>query len=210
MACTRAGIKKVANKHFLPLGLLFVLLVGLSLPQLGSALGSWKAGGWGIVQSLCMFVIFVISGLTLKTEEAKLALRSYKATLFGVTSILFITPLLAMVPNQLAFLPEAFQTGFLLFCTMPTTINSGVALAQSAKGSFALALLLTVSSNLIGIFTAPFFLSLLLSVSDVALDPAPLLQKLLLVIFLPLLIGKLLRERVPAVLAFVKREKTGT
>jgi len=160
------------------------------------------------VQSLCMVFIFVISGLTLKTDDIRAAIRAWKATTFGVTSILFITPTLALLPGQLPFLVKEFQVGFLLFCCMPTTINSGVALAQSAKGSFALALLLTVLSNLIGIFTAPFFLSLLLSVADVHVSPQPLLLKLLLMILLPLIIGKAAREKSAPVLAAVKKHKT--
>jgi len=196
-------------KHFLPLGLVGGLLIGLVIPGFGKGLAYPTVGSWGLVQSLCMFLIFIISGLTLKTDDIKAAIRAWKATLYGVIAILFITPLLALVPNQLPFLSKEFQVGFLLFCTMPTTINSGVALAQSAKGSFALALLLTVLSNLIGIFTVPFFLSLLLtSVPGVAsIDAAPLLAKLMLMIFLPLLIGKALRERSAPVLDFVKKYK---
>ena len=141
-------------KHFLPLGLVCALLIGLVVPGFGQGLASLKVGTWGAVQSLCMVFVFVISGLTLKTDDIRAALRAWKATVFGVISILFITPTLALLPSQLPFLRPDFQVGFLLFCCMPTTINSGVALAQAAKGSFALALLLTVVSNLIGIFTA--------------------------------------------------------
>ena len=195
------------QKHFLPLGLVGALLVGLVLPQIGSALGSLEIGAWGVVQSLCMFAIFIISGLTLKTDDIKAAIRAWKATLYGVIAILFITPSLALVPGMLPFLSTEFQVGFLIFCCMPTTINSGVALAQSAKGSFALALLLTVTSNLIGIFTAPYFLSLLLSVADVSIDPSKLLAKLMLMILLPLSIGKALREKSAKCLNFVKQHK---
>jgi len=195
-------------KHFLPLGLVCALLIGLVIPGFGQALAALKAGEWSLVQSLCMVFIFVISGLTLKTDDIRAAIRAWKATTFGVTSILFITPTLALLPGQLPFLVKEFQVGFLLFCCMPTTINSGVALAQSAKGSFALALLLTVLSNLIGIFTAPFFLSLLLSVADVHVSPQPLLLKLLLMILLPLIIGKAAREKSAPVLAAVKKHKT--
>jgi len=195
-------------KHFLPLGLVCALLIGLVIPGFGQALAALKAGEWSLVQSLCMVFIFVISGLTLKTDDIRAAIRAWKATTFGVTSILFITPTLALLPGQLPFLVKEFQVGFLLFCCMPTTINSGVALAHSAKGSFALALLLTVLSNLIGIFTAPFFLSLLLSVADVHVSPQPLLLKLLLMILLPLIIGKAAREKSAPVLAAVKKHKT--
>mmetsp|Transcript_20831 Transcript_20831/g.44753 ORF Transcript_20831/g.44753 Transcript_20831/m.44753 type:complete len:254 (-) Transcript_20831:94-855(-) len=90
---------------------------------------------------------------------------------------------------------------------MPTTINSGVALVKAAKGNVALALLLTVASNLLGIFTVPFTLALLLVVDDVAIDPFPLLLKLISMILLPLVLGKLARESSARVLAFYSRHK---
>jgi len=202
------SLQPLLQKYFLPIGLALALLLGLVLPELGRALASASLGEWGVVQTLCMVVIFVISGLTLKTDDVFAALRVWRAIAFGVASILFITPTLALVPGQLTFLDRSFQVGFLLFCCMPTTINSGVALAQSAKGNFALALLLTLLSNLIGIFTSPFFFSLLLTVSDVSIQPESLFLKLLLAILLPLVVGKLARERSATVLAAVKNHKT--
>ncbi len=195
-------------KHFLPLGLLLAILLGLTVPQLGVAVASLKVGDWGLVQTFAVCLIFIISGLTLKTDDIKKALRAWQATAYGIVSINFLTPLLALVTTQLAFLPREFQYGFLLFCTMPTTINSGVALANAAGGNFALALLLTVSSNVIGIFSAPFYLSWLLRFGGVSIDAAPLFIKLMLTLLLPLVIGKAARELSPAVLARVKQHKT--
>ena len=201
-------MRKFALKHFLPLGLVLAIIVGLIIPQIGAAFASVRIGKYGVFQTLFVFVIFIITGLTLKTDDIKKALKAWQATLFGVTSILFITPLLALVPQHLPFLPTEFQIGFLLFCTMPTTINSGVALANAAKGNFALALLLTVISNLLGIFTAPFFLSLLLSVGGITIQPLPLLINLLLTLLLPLTIGKAARELFPKrVLPFLAKHK---
>ena len=51
------------------------------------------------------------------------------------------------------------------------------------------------------VFTAPFWLSLLLSVSDVAIDPLPLLRSLLATILAPLAVGKLARDALPPVRA---------
>jgi len=207
-ACWKRA-RPVLLKHFLPIGLVLAIVVGLAVPQVGSALASVHVGKYGVFQTLFVVIIFIVSGLTLNTDDVKKALRAWKATLFGVVSILFITPLLALVPQQLPFLPAEFQTGLLLFCTMPTTINSGVALANAAKGNFALALMLTVLSNLLGIFTAPFFLSLLLAVGGIRIDPLPLLTNLLLTLLLPLVVGKALRELLAArVLPFLKKHKT--
>lgn len=63
--------------------------------------------------------------------------------------------------------------------------------AQAVGGNTALALLLTVGTNLAGIFTMPFVLCRLLDTgsSAVALSPGPLLRSLVKTILVPLLIG---------------------
>jgi len=201
-------VKRALLIHFLPIGLVVAILLGLTVPKAGQAVASVKIYGKGVFETVCVVTIFVISGLTLSTDDITAAMKAWNATLFGVISILFITPLMALVPQGLKFMPQEFRVGFLLFCTMPTTINSGVAIATAAKGNFALALLLTVLSNLLGIFTAPFYLSLLLSVDDVSMNPVPLLVDLLLTLLLPLTIGKACRECFARSLQpFLKRHK---
>ena len=66
-------------------------------------------------------------------------------------------------------------------------------------GNAALALLLTVGTNLAGIFTMPFLLCALLDTgtSSVALSPGPLLQSLVKTILVPLLIGGGARALIP-------------
>lgn len=80
-------------------------------------------------------------------------------------------------------------------------------LVTQCKGNSALALLLTVSTNLLGIVTAPFVLSALLGVGGINLSPLPLLGKLCITIIIPLLAGKASRDGIAAVTAFVKRRK---
>ena len=72
-------------------------------------------------------------------------------------------------------------------------------LAQAVGGNAALALLLTVGTNLAGIFTMPFMLCWLLDTggSAVALSPGPLLRSLLKTILLPLLVGAGSRAFIP-------------
>ncbi len=70
---------------------------------------------------------------------------------------------------------------------------------QSVGGNTALALLLTVSSNLLGIFTMPFILCQLLGAlgSAVTMKPGPLLANLLKTILAPLLAGATIRSSIP-------------
>lgn len=80
--------------------------------------------------------------------------------------------------------------------------------STQAYGNGALALLLCVGSNTIGIATIPFFLKAMLSSStSVSLNAVDLLIKLVIGILVPLAIGKLLLN-IPAVERFTKKHKT--
>lgn len=72
---------------------------------------------------------------------------------------------------------------------------------QQIGGNVALALLLTVASNMLGVFTMPFMLPALLGPAlgggAVGLEPLPLLVKLIKSILLPTLAGAAVRSLVP-------------
>jgi len=177
------------KKQFLPVGLITVALIGFFFPAPGLYMAQWP-----IAQFVAVAIIFVCSGLVLRTDEIRAALSAWSASLWGLLSILLVTPVIgALIAFQLPLDPS-FQLGLALFCTMPTTLSSGIALTTQARGNVALALLLTVSTNLIGVFSVPFVLELLLeSAGQVELSANKLLVKLCLFILLPLLVGKFLQ-----------------
>lgn len=147
-----------------------------------------------MVPTLMVCIIFFISGITLKGDDIASALKGYIGFFYGLVSILFVTACVGFVMVAIPFTPAEFKTGFAVFCTVPTTLTSGITLTASAHGNAALALMLTVCSNLIGVATTPFMLRLVLSTaSNVSLDPVELLVKLLLTVLLPLVVGKAVR-----------------
>jgi hypothetical protein len=66
-----------------------------------------------------------------------------------MTSILLLTPLVGMVAAQAPLQPPALALGLAVFACMPTALSSGVAFTQQIGGNVALALLLTVGSNML-------------------------------------------------------------
>jgi sodium/bile acid cotransporter 7 len=82
-------------------------------------------------------------------------------------------------------------------------------LQQQLGGNVSLALLLTVSSNILGIFTMPFILPHILAAAPIAtaaglqggggavLEPLPLLLQLCKTILVPTMIGAAIRGFVP-------------
>ncbi len=177
------------QRQFLPVGLLGGAVVGFFFPRPGLYMAELPT------QYVAVSLIFFLSGLMLKTDEVHAALAAWKAMSWGCISILFATPFLgAAIAFQLPMEP-AFQFGLALFCCMPTTLTSGVALTAQARGNVALALLLTVMTNIAGIFTVPFVLAhLLSSLGQVELSAGDLFAKLCLSILLPLGVGKYLRR----------------
>ncbi|WCJ19083.1 Sodium Bile acid symporter family [Euphorbia peplus] len=77
--------------------------------------------------------------------------------------------------------------GLALFCCMPTTLSNGVALTQLAGGNSALALAMTVMSNLLGILLVPFSTSRFIGAGvGVSVPTKQLLQSLILTLLIPL------------------------
>jgi len=177
------------RKQFLPAGLVTVAFIGLIFPAPGQFMATLPT------QYVAVSIIFICSGLVLRTDEIHAALSAWSATLWGSTSILFITPLIGTAIAFQLPLDPSFQMGLALFFCMPTTLSSGIALTGQARGNVALALLLTVLTNIAGIFTVPFVLAQLMGkIGHVELSPQDLLVKLCLSILLPLAAGKFLRR----------------
>ncbi|MDA0335091.1 MAG: bile acid:sodium symporter [bacterium] len=177
------------RRQMLPVGLLTVAIIGLVWPMPGRAMGQLPT------QYIAVSAIFICSGLLLRTDEIRAALRAWRATTWGVLAILFITPAIGGVLAFRMPMDPAFQLGLALFVCMPTTLSSGIALTTQARGNTALALLLTVVTNLAGIFTIPFVLVAVLgTLGQIELSAWDLLIKLCLSILLPLMVGRWLRK----------------
>eukprot|EP01025_Chloroclados_australasicus_P005345 TRINITY_DN1156_c0_g1_i3.p1 TRINITY_DN1156_c0_g1~~TRINITY_DN1156_c0_g1_i3.p1 ORF type:complete len:442 (-),score=35.60 TRINITY_DN1156_c0_g1_i3:531-1856(-) len=208
--CSGQKMQKFIVKNFLVLGLLLALIIGLSYPILGEAVAALKVGGYSIVQTFNVCLIFFVSGFTLKTSEIKSAISSYPAFLYAILAILILTPLAGFVPLSIAFKPQEFAIGLAVFCAVPTTLTSGATLVMNANGNYALALMITVCSNVLGVLTTPFALKLILEgvVQGVSVDAITLLVQLLFTILLPLIVGKILRHINRNIRQFGKQHKT--
>jgi sodium/bile acid cotransporter 7 len=156
-----------------------------------------QANGWKIVTTMNMAIIFFIFGLTTDTSELVLALKSGKSLLFGLSSILILSPLFGFLCMLIPFKPYEFALGLAVMACVPTSLSSGVTLVIGSYGNGALALLFTVSSNIIGIITSPIAVKIVLgSATDAKVNSLDLLVKLGVSILMPVLVGKALRDLV--------------
>jgi len=161
------------------------------------------------VQYICVIIIFLISGLKLTTDALRKALSAYYGIAYGLLTILFITVCVGVKLTQQVDFPdvEEFQSGLIVFFSMPTTINSGIVLTQQANGNYALAVLLTVVTNVLAVFTIPGMLAWLADFNDVSLDVGQLILKLVYLVLIPIIVGKLASQFIPGVAPLVKKHK---
>ncbi|KAK7344835.1 hypothetical protein VNO77_14976 [Canavalia gladiata] len=196
------SILKFARSNVLPLVLVSAVALGLAYPSLGCAADKYN------VSKIGPFGIFVISGLMLRSEEIGAAVEAWPVGLFGLVSILFLTPYFSRIILQIQLQPQEFITGLAIFSCMPTTLSSGVALTQLAGGNSALALAMTVISNMLGILIVPLSITKFVANGvGVTLPTQQLFKSLVLTILIPLILGKVLRESFKGVADFVDRNR---
>ncbi|XP_078434224.1 sodium Bile acid symporter family isoform X1 [Wolffia australiana] len=190
------------SSNFLPLALLSGVSLGLMNPTPGLLAHQYS------LSKFSTFGIFIISGLTVRSADVGAAGEAWPAGLFGVVSILFFTPLFAKLIMKVQLVPQEFVTGLAIFCCMPTTLSSGIALTHLAKGNSALALAMTLLSNFFGIFIMPLLLSNFIGQgAGVSIPTFPLLKSLLMTLLVPLVIGKIIRDSFSGVAEFVDQNR---
>ncbi|KAL4859479.1 putative sodium/metabolite cotransporter BASS4 [Chlorella vulgaris] len=197
-----ARISKFIVTNFLPLSFLVAIIWALAWPAPGKACIEVTIGGdIHVIQGINIILVFFISGLVLKTDDLAAAMKHKLGLAFGLISILFVTPCLGFALRVIPLNPPEFAAGLALFAAVPTTLGVGVSLVRSCGGNEGLALLLTVASNIIGIFSMPLWLKALLGSSSdldsVSVDIPDLLARLSITILVPSVVGKLLRELPP-------------
>lgn len=188
--------------NFLPSVLISAVLFGLALPEPGRLANQVGLSDWAT------FGVFLLSGLALRTGELGEALEAWPSLFFGLVSVLFMTPLVATIILQVKLVPQELVTGLAIFCCVPTTLSSGVALTQIAGANKALALSLTVLSNIFGIFTMPFVVSKLVALGiGISIPTGVLMKSLVKALLVPLLLGKVLRDHAHGVKDFVDKRQ---
>ncbi|KAK6228407.1 hypothetical protein SCA6_000747 [Theobroma cacao] len=173
-----------AADNFLPLALIGGVAFGLANPTLGCLADKYY------LSKFSTFGIFIVSGLTLRSDAIGAAAKAWPVGVFGLCSILLFTPYFSRLILQIHLQPQEFVTGLAIFNCMPTTLSSGL-----AGGNSALALAMTVMSNMIGILIIPFSISKFIADGvGVSVPTAQLLRSLVLTLLIPLILGKVLRE----------------
>lgn len=188
--CTITYWKEVFISQFLLFCFIFAVTIGLLWPEPGTYVSSFTIGDVRVLQSINVITVFAVSGLTLQLSDLKSAFSNWIAILYGLVLILCITPLFGFATMNLPFDTSEFSVGLTVFTCAPTTINTGIILAGVSEGNAAAALLLSSSTNVIGAFTTPFFLKLIMTnAKNVQIDSIGMIKSLFCIVFTPLLLS---------------------
>lgn len=119
-------------KNILPLGFFVVLVWAILWPVPGETFSKPEVEDFRVVSTINVLVIFIISGLTLKTDDITHA-SAWVGFVLGIISIIVLTPCIGFVAVEIPFDIDEFSYGLAVFCVVPTTLTSGVTLVMQVQ-----------------------------------------------------------------------------
>ncbi|TVO73437.1 bile acid:sodium symporter [Sedimenticola selenatireducens] len=177
------------NSYYLPGGLLLAFIIAWFAPEAGAILQEIGLIPWMVV------TIFLINGYQTQLNAMPLSGRIWTTALIAVVINLILSPFLGLLTATLLALPTGAAIGIIVTATVPSTLSSGIVMTHLAGGDSAKALFLTILLNLLGVFTIPFMLPVVLeNVGSIELSPWPLLKQLMIIVLIPFIIGMLGRR----------------
>ena len=114
--CKGKTIVAFLSKHFLPIGTLLIIPLGIILPSPAVYLQSKLP-----VIKMCIVTLFFVIGMKCRLPEMKSALHSYKEIVLGLIVVLFLTP---MVGTKLMMLPKFQEISLLDLRSGNTKFNN--------------------------------------------------------------------------------------
>ena len=157
-----------------------------------------------------LIVLMFLLGIDLNREAFANVARQPKAVLLGLVGQIILLPLIAFAVAWALRLPPIYFMGLVLVACCPGGSSSNV-FSMLAKGDVALSVTLTAVSSIITLFTLPVimeFTSYFVSHNagtTIELPVGKLLMQNIVLFFIPLLAGLLLRYKRPVWAAKVSR-----
>ena len=208
-SCSVADIVAIYWEHEFLILVVLAILLALAYPPLGATYLAPKiTATW-----IAVVFIFLLAGLSLKTEEFAKASKRVSFNLFvpiynfGVVSALAFG-LSRFLVDAVKIIPVALANGMLICSALPLTISMVQVLTKAAGGDEAAAIFHSALGNLVGVVLSPLLILGYLGVTsmDVA-DLGTVFLNLLLRVVLPIIVGQVMQKTLPPVVQFVKTHK---
>lgn len=185
---------------------LCAILLALAYPPLGAEyLAPQITATW-----VAVIIIFLLSGISLKSEEFAKAFQRLKFNLFVqifnfavVSSITFGITRLLVLANALS---QSLADGMTICSCVPITVNMVLVLTKSSDGDEAAAVFNAAFGNMMGIFISPALILLYLGENS-TIDIGNVFFKLSMRVLVPIIIGQILQKFSKTVVNFVQAHK---
>lgn len=175
------------QRDFLPIGLLIALVFAIIFPGLGMLMNEYR------LIDVAMWVIFLLGGYIYNIDGIRFN-KKFLTSCFLIFLInLIIAPLIAYSLSGM-FMGDMITTGFIIVAALPPTLTSGIIISELAGGDVIKAFVYTIGLNILGLFTLPVILPLLLRGYSIHINPFNMFSNLFLFVFIPFMIGFLIRR----------------
>ncbi|KAI7235795.1 hypothetical protein KC330_g4060 [Hortaea werneckii] len=171
-----------------------------------------------IINYLCVTLIFLVTGCTIDTQTLIRNYSKWRTHLYVQTSCFLLTSavvfgVVSAVATDQTFMDPGLLVGLIFLGCVPTTISSNVVMTRQAQGNTALTVVQTTVGNFLGVFITPALVTMYTGVDTWYNGVLPsrdqsgggrfgeiyarVLKQLSLSLYLPLIIGQLLRHFFP-------------
>jgi predicted Na+-dependent transporter len=170
----------------MPIGTALACAAGFAFPAAGELLGGYLA------LMVAMLMLMMGAGIGFRRFSSRMS--CWREVGFVMALTYLAAPLVGWLLAKLFFSnqPELY-TGLILIATTSTTLSTCVIFTRLAGGDEALALWLSVCSSLLATVISPLLLLFLLG-DSLQVPVRMLMSRLLLVLFVPLSVGMILRS----------------
>jgi solute carrier family 10 (sodium/bile acid cotransporter), member 7 len=188
-------IAAMARPKYLPdnftIALVGTVLFASLLPCRGSVATVFNA-----VTNVAVGLLFFLHGAKLSREAVVAGATHWRLHLVVLVSTFLFFPLmgLALKPVLMPLVTPALYMGIMFLCTLPSTVQSSIALTSMAKGNVPAAVCSASASSLLGIFITPALVSVFLSGAEASSgSPWHTVGNIVLQLLVPFIAGQLLR-----------------
>ena len=182
------------KRNWFIIGIFSALLLGFLISDIGIILNTGSYFSTALV-----VIIFVITGVKLPVSAVKNGLKDIRVHVYIQLYIFVFVPLYFYLSSMLfreSFGPQV-MIGIYALAALPCTISSCIVFTQSAGGNVVATMFNASLANIAGVIISPLLLSLMLRTSTGTLPASELLgvlQKLFLMMLLPIAGGQILRR----------------
>ncbi|MBN1772418.1 MAG: bile acid:sodium symporter [Deltaproteobacteria bacterium] len=182
--------RSLLARAWLPVAIVLAAAAGLVWPDPGRWMADARASTWLVP------VVMLLVSLRVPGRQLVEAVRHPLALLAGLVLTFGLFPPVALGWQALIGPPgDEARTALVILAAQPSTLATAAVLTQLAGGNAALAVVCTVTSQLVSIVATPWILALYVG-RAVPVDAWALTLDLLRAVLVPVLLGQLLRPLV--------------